>query len=96
MYILKLFIFDFIIKNDFNWKYELSRSINKVITKNCSIIGKDLYLNSAVLLPIVIIDNTEFVLFQKRSSTVRQPGEVSFPGGHFDSRYDDDFLINGD
>ena len=66
--------------------------INKVITKNCSIIGKDLYLNSAVLLPIVIIDNTEYVLFQKRSSNVRQPGEVSFPGGHFDSCYDSDFL----
>ncbi len=66
--------------------------LEKIVTRNCSIIGKDLYLNSAVLIPIIVIDNNEFVLFEKRSSTVRQPGEVSFPGGHFDSRYDKDFL----
>ncbi len=66
--------------------------LEKIVTKNCSIIGKDLYLNSAVLIPIIVIDNNEFVLFEKRSSTVRQPGEVSFPGGHFDLRYDKDFL----
>ena len=66
--------------------------LEKIVSKNCSIIGKDLYLNSAVLIPIIILDNTEFVLFEKRSTSVRQPGEVSFPGGHFDSRYDNDFL----
>ncbi len=66
--------------------------LKKITTRNCSIIGKDLYLNSAVLIPIVILDNNEFVLFEKRSSTVRQPGEVSFPGGHFDSRGDKNFL----
>ena len=66
--------------------------LENIVTKNCSIIGKDLYLNSAVLIPIIVLDNSEFVLFEKRSSTVRQPGEISFPGGHFDSRYDKDFL----
>ena len=66
--------------------------LEKIVTKNCSIIGKDLYLNSAVLIPIIVLDNSEFVLFEKRSSTVRQPGEISFPGGHFDLRYDKDFL----
>lgn len=66
--------------------------LKKITSRNCSIVGKDLYLNSAVLIPIVVLDNNEFVLFEKRSSTVRQPGEVSFPGGHFDSRYDADFL----
>jgi coenzyme A diphosphatase NUDT7 len=66
--------------------------LGRIIIKSCSIIGKDLYLNSAVMIPIIVLDNTEFVLFQKRSSNVRQPGEVSFPGGHFDSRYDNDFL----
>jgi 8-oxo-dGTP pyrophosphatase MutT (NUDIX family) len=68
------------------------KTFEKLNTNKCSIIGKDLYLNSAVLIPIIVLDNTEFVLFQKRSSTVRQPGEVSFPGGHFDSRFDKDFL----
>ncbi len=66
--------------------------LEKIVTNNCSIIGKDLYLNSAVLIPIIVLDKNEFVLFEKRSSTVRQPGEISFPGGHFDSRYDKDFL----
>jgi 8-oxo-dGTP pyrophosphatase MutT (NUDIX family) len=66
--------------------------LKSLTLKNCSIIGKDLYLNSAVLIPIVVLDETEYVLFQKRSSTVRQPGEVSFPGGHVDLRYDKDFL----
>jgi 8-oxo-dGTP pyrophosphatase MutT (NUDIX family) len=66
--------------------------LEKVVARNCSIIGKDLYLNSAVLIPIIVLDNTEFVLFEKRSSIVRQPGEISFPGGHFDSRFDKDFL----
>lgn len=66
--------------------------LKKITKRSCSIIGKDLYLNSAVLIPIVVLDNNEFVLFEKRSFTVRQPGEVSFPGGHFDSRYDKDFL----
>ena len=67
-------------------------TLGRIVVKNCSIIGKDQYINSAVLIPIIVIDKTEFVLFQKRSSTVRQPGEVSFPGGHFNSRFDNDFL----
>ena len=66
--------------------------LKKIGTKNCSVIGKDRYLNSAVLIPIVVIDGNEFILFQKRSQNVRQPGEISFPGGHFDSTVDTDFL----
>ncbi len=67
-------------------------TLGRIVVKDCSIIGKDLYINSAVLIPIIVIDKTEFVLFQKRSTTVRQPGEVSFPGGHFNSRFENDFL----
>ena len=66
--------------------------LKKSVSDNCSIIGKEKYLNSAVLIPIVSIDGNEFVLFQKRSQIVRQPGEVSFPGGHFDVDKDKDFL----
>ncbi len=65
---------------------------NGIITEGCSIIGKENYLNSAVLIPIIILDDREFVLFQKRSLNVRQPGEISFPGGHFNKRVDNDFL----
>lgn len=65
--------------------------ISKILTTQTSIIGREKYLNSAVLVPIIIINNTEHLLFQKRSQTVRQPGEVSFPGGHFDKVKDSDF-----
>jgi peroxisomal coenzyme A diphosphatase NUDT7 len=60
--------------------------------KDCTIIGKEKYLNSAVLIPIILLNGTEFILFQKRSNSVRQPGEVSFPGGHFEPKLDIDFL----
>jgi len=66
--------------------------IGNIVTNGYSIIGKEKYLNSAVLIPIVLTDGKEFILFQKRSQTVRQPGEVSFPGGHFDMSKDEDFL----
>jgi 8-oxo-dGTP pyrophosphatase MutT (NUDIX family) len=65
--------------------------IKKTTTKQFSIIGKERYLNSAVLVPIIVLDNKEFLLFEKRSLTVRQPGEISFPGGHFDSSFDTTF-----
>ena len=45
-----------------------------------------------MLIPIIVLDGNEFILFQKRSKSVRQPGEVSFPGGHFDAKLDIDFL----
>jgi peroxisomal coenzyme A diphosphatase NUDT7 len=66
--------------------------LKNCVSDNCSIIGKEKYINSAVLIPIVSIDGNEFILFQKRSQTVRQPGEVSFPGGHFDADKDKDYL----
>lgn len=67
------------------------KKISQIISNEPSIIGREKYLNSAVLIPIVIINNTEHLLFQKRSQTVRQPGEVSFPGGHFDIAKDLNF-----
>ena len=73
-------------------KNKISNLISVLSLKESSIIGKDNYLNSAVLIPIVIIDGKEFILFQKRSQTVRQPGEISFPGGHYDATMDTDFL----
>ena len=66
--------------------------IQSLIQQNSSIIGREKYLNSAVFIPIVEIDGEEFLLFQKRSQSVRQPGEVSFPGGHYEKKKDKDFL----
>lgn len=66
---------------------------NKLINKSlndCQIIGKEKYLKTAILIPIININNTEYLLFEKRSANVRQPGEVSFPGGHVDLNLDID------
>lgn len=66
--------------------------IPKIFTGNSNIIGKDRYLNSAVLIPIIVVDGNEYLLFEKRSVSIRQPGEISFPGGHYDTLLDSDFM----
>lgn len=35
----------------------------------------------AVFIPIIEVNGKDHILFEKRSELVRQPGEVSFPGG---------------
>jgi coenzyme A diphosphatase NUDT7 len=67
-----------------------SKKIISILSNDCSIIGKERFLNSAVLIPILFIEGTEYVLFEKRSKSVRQPGEISFPGGHLDIEKDAD------
>jgi 8-oxo-dGTP pyrophosphatase MutT (NUDIX family) len=69
-----------------------SNLLKNILSQECSIIGKERFLNSAVLIPIISLNNQDYILFEKRSASVRQPGEVSFPGGHFDPLLDDSFL----
>jgi peroxisomal coenzyme A diphosphatase NUDT7 len=64
----------------------------KKLPKTPGIIGKDEYFNSAVLIPLVFIDNKYHFLFEKRSASIRQGGEICFPGGEFDEKTDKDFL----
>lgn len=66
--------------------------IPKIFSEYSTIIGKDRYLNSAVLIPLIQINGKEYLLFEKRSTEVRQPGEISFPGGHFEISKDTDFM----
>lgn len=48
-------------------------------------IGEDTAMRSAILIPLVIVDNEWHVLFEVRSLTMRrQPGDISFPGGRID------------
>ncbi len=54
------------------------------------ILGKDKYFNSAVLIPLFKKKNQLHILFEKRANTIRQGGEVSFPGGEFDPDKDKD------
>ncbi|SES18349.1 NUDIX hydrolase [Salisediminibacterium halotolerans] len=46
-----------------------------------SILGYDAYRHFALFVPIVMYQNEPHVLFQVRSNGIRQPGEISFPGG---------------
>ena len=55
------------------------------------ILGKDEYFNSAVLIPLVWINNEYHFLFEKRAEHIRQGGEICFPGGEFDPEYDNDY-----
>ena len=48
------------------------------------ILGKDEFLNSAVLIPILFIENEYYLLFEKRSQNIKQGGEICFPGGRVD------------
>ncbi len=50
--------------------------------------GRDEYMYSSVLVPLVEIEGELHFLFQERSENIRQGGEVSFPGGQFDGTRD--------
>lgn len=39
---------------------------------------------SAILLPLVEMEDKLYILFEKRSALVSQPGEICFPGGRYD------------
>jgi 8-oxo-dGTP pyrophosphatase MutT (NUDIX family) len=63
--------------------YLTLENITLALTNSPEILGKDKYFNSAVLVPLVEIDNKFHFLFEKRANHIRQGGEVSFPGGEF-------------
>ena len=63
-------------------------NITLAIANSPEILGKDKYFNSAVLVPLVEIENKFHFLFEKRANHIRQGGEVSFPGGEYDNRKD--------
>jgi 8-oxo-dGTP pyrophosphatase MutT (NUDIX family) len=44
-------------------------------------IGRNSEFFSSVLVPFVMLDGEEYLLFEKRASGIRQAGEVCFPGG---------------
>ena len=52
------------------------------------ILRKEEYLNSAVLIPLVLKNSEYYFLFEKRSAHIRQGGEICFPGGEFDKAKD--------
>ncbi len=50
------------------------------------------FFNSAVLIPLVDINNEVHLMLQKRANGIRQPGEICFPGGKFDVGADKTYL----
>ena len=63
----------------------------KIIPKKVRINGEDEFFKSAVLALLMKVNNEWSFIFQKRSKNIRQGGEISFPGGRFDERYDKTF-----
>jgi 8-oxo-dGTP pyrophosphatase MutT (NUDIX family) len=73
----------------------MKRDIMKKFSMNLNnqqIIGRDRYIQAAVLIPIVYINGKIHLLFQLRNKNITQGGEVCFPGGRFDSLYDKNFI----
>lgn len=52
---------------------------------NPGILGKDEYFNSAVLVTLFFADNEYNLLFEKRAASIRQGGEICFPGGEIEN-----------
>lgn len=59
------------------------KKLQKKLPVSPGILGRAEYFNSAVLVLLVLIDKQYHLIFQKRVSTIRQGGEISFPGGQF-------------
>lgn len=69
--------------NNFNY----SGLVEKLPDGN-GIFGRERLFNSVVFVPFVEIGGEWHLLFQVRSSNIRQPDEVSFPGGGFSRKKD--------
>ncbi|MGL4687733.1 MAG: NUDIX hydrolase [Fusobacteriaceae bacterium] len=58
-----------------------SKFIKKSFDMSEKIIGRDKYLNFAVIILITKVENVEYLILQKRAKNISQGGEVCFPGG---------------
>jgi coenzyme A diphosphatase NUDT7 len=55
-------------------------------TRRPNVIGADRYKRFAVFVPIVDLDGSPALLFEKRAESLRQqPGEICFPGGRVEA-----------
>ena len=61
------------------------------LPKHPNVLGRDRFFNSAVLVPLVKINGEYHLLFQKRAATIRQGGDICFPGGGFEAGVDKSF-----
>ncbi len=61
------------------------------LPKHPNVLGRDRFFNSAVLIPLVKMNREYHLLFQKRAATIRQGGDICFPGGGFEAGVDKSF-----
>ena len=61
------------------------------LQKYPNILGRDRFFNSAVLIPLIKIKGEYHLLFQKRAASIRQGGDICFPGGGFEIGIDKNF-----
>ena len=66
---------------------QLMRLVQRLPEKP-GILGRDEYSSFAVLLLLIAKEDEFHFVFQKRNQTIRQGGEISFPGGKFDASKD--------
>ncbi len=59
----------------------LLERIKSQLPETPGILGKDEFFNSAVLIPLVKIEDEWHLLFEKRAANIKQGGEICFPGG---------------
>ena len=64
----------------------------KTLKRQHHILGKDLLRKYAVFVALVELEGNYHFLFEKRAKGIRQPSEISFPGGAFDPDLDESFL----
>lgn len=70
---------------------QLERLIGK-LPATPGIHGKSEYVNTCVLVLLMMVEGEYHFVFEKRSPDIRQGGEICFPGGVFDPNKDTSFL----
>ncbi len=71
-------------------KEDLNKLINN-LPSSPGILRKDEFFNSAVIIPLIYLNDEYHFLFEKRAANIRQGGEICFPGGEYDPTLDKSF-----
>lgn len=76
-------------------EYDMKKNDLKKLIRNLpkrpGVLGRDIYFNSAVIIPLVKIKGEYHILFQKRAKHIRQGGDICFPGGGFEKGVDKNY-----
>ncbi|WP_027339259.1 NUDIX hydrolase [Halonatronum saccharophilum] len=67
------------------------KKLKDSLLKQPNIHQRDEYFNSAVLIPLINLKGEYYLLFQLRAESIRQGGEISFPGGRYEKEVDVDY-----